>query len=241
MKKTLLLVLVILITVFMFFSCNKKNPAESTDDEILFDIDGNAYSTIKIGDQWWMAENLKVTHYRNGDAIPNVTDYTEWNSLSTGAYCNYNNDVNKVDTYGCLYNWYAVNDSSNIAPEGWHLPTDEEWKQLEMYLGMSQADADSTGWRGTDEGDKLKETGTAHWKSPNTGATNESGFSALPGGYRGILGVFYGVGYNALFWSSTEFYSFTAWYRSLYCDYSDIRRVDRYKGWGFSVRLVRDN
>ena len=146
------------------------------------DIDGNTYQTVKIGDQWWMAENLKVTCYRNGDAIPNITDGTTWASLSTGAYCEYNNDINNVATYGRLYNWYAVTDSRNIAPAGWHVPSDAEWKQLEMYLGMSQSEADATGWRGTDEGGKLKEVGTMHWNSPNTGATNESGFTALPGG-----------------------------------------------------------
>jgi uncharacterized protein (TIGR02145 family) len=182
------------------------------------DIGGNVYQTIKIGDQWWMMENLKVTHYRNGDPIPHVTDGGTWKGLSTGAYCNYGNDPGNVETYGRLYNWYAVDDSRSIAPEGWHVPTDEEWKQLEMYLGMSQGQADDTGWRGTNEGGKLKETGTTHWQSPNTGATNESGFSALPGGYRGYDGYFYTMGFTANFWSSTELYSYLAWHRYLSFD-----------------------
>ena len=204
------------------------------------DIDGNTYQTVKIGDQWWMAENLKVTHYRNGDVIPNVTDITEWSNLSTGAYCNYDNDANNATTYGRLYNWYAVNDSRNIAPEGWHVPSDEEWKELEVYLGMSQSDADATGWRGTDEGGKLKETGTVHWNSPNIGATNESGFSALPGGFRYGNGTYDYMGNYAFFWSSSERYSYGAWFRYLYYNNSGIYRSSYGKPYGFSVRLVRD-
>lgn len=144
------------------------------------DIDGNVYQTIKIGNQWWMAENLKVTHYRNGNAIPNVTSYFSWRDLSSGAYCAYNNDNGNADAYGMIYNWYwyAVDDSRNIAPIGWHVPTDEEWKELEMYLGLSQTEADDTGYRGTDEGDKLK--ATTGWYNNGNG-TNESGFTALPG------------------------------------------------------------
>jgi len=203
------------------------------------DIDGNVYQTVKIGNQWWMSENLKVTHYRNGDAIPNVTDATEWSNLITGAYCNYGNDVNNATTYGRLYNWYAVNDSRNIAPEGWHVSSDAEWKTLEMYLGMSQSEADDIGWRGTDEGGKLKETGTIHWNSPNTGATNENGFSALPGGFR-LNGTCDGMGFFAYFWSSSEYLSDGAWNRNLHYGSSVISRRSGSKQYGFSVRCVRD-
>ena len=206
------------------------------------DIDGNVYQTIQIGDQWWMAENLKVTHYRNGDLIPNVTDDGEWSGLSTGAYCDYDNDPANVDTYGRLYNWYAVDDSRNIAPEGWHVPTDAELKQLEMYLGMSQAEADATSWRGTDEGGKLKEAGTAHWNSPNTGATNESGFTALPGGERGYSGVFIEKGDFIYFWSSSEENSVfhSAWSRTLGYNSQQVRRYGDDEDYGYSVRCVRD-
>jgi uncharacterized protein (TIGR02145 family) len=208
------------------------------------DIDGNVYVTIKIGDQRWMMENLKVTHYRNGDPIPNVTDRGEWAGLATGAYCEYGNDIANVDVYGRLYNWYAVDDGRNIAPEGWHVPTDAEWKQLEMYLGMSQAEADAIGWRGTDEGGKLKEAGTTHWASPNTGATNESGFTALPGGYRSGSGFFYGyyydMGLDARFWSSSEYDDLGAWLRYLGCGYSGVYRGSLDKHYGFSIRCVRD-
>ena len=204
------------------------------------DYDGNVYQTVLIGDQCWMMENLKVTHYRNGDPIPHVTDGGIWSGLSTGAYCNYDNDPANVATYGRLYNWFAVDDSRKIAPAGWHVPTDEEWKQLEMYLGMSQAEADEEVWRGTDEGGKLKESGTTHWNPPNEGATNESGFSALPGGYRNLSGNFASMGYTAYFWSSTEYDSYAAWYRSLHYGRSQVNRYHDYKRSGFSVRCVRD-
>jgi uncharacterized protein (TIGR02145 family) len=203
------------------------------------DFDGNVYQTVTIGTQVWMAENLKVTHYRNGDAIPNVTDGTTWQGLTTGAYCEYSNDVNSVATYGRLYNWHAVADIRNIAPPGWHVASDAEWKQLEMYLGMNQTEADQTGWRGTDEGGKLKENGTVHWTSPNTGATNESGFAGLPGGYR-HLGDYYDLCVHANFWSSTENGGGFAWCRNLGNAYSGVHRFDGSKEDGFSVRCVKD-
>ncbi len=216
-----------------------SEPFTTAASNTVTDIDGNVYQTVTIGTQVWMAENLKVTHYRNGDPIPNVTDGGTWSDLATGAYCNYNNDVGYVATYGRLYNWYAVSDIRNLAPAGWHVPTDAEWKELEMYLGMSQAQADAGGWRGTDEGGKLREAGTTHWNPPNTGATNESGFFALPGGYR-HLGTFLDMGDAAFIWSSTEYNSFNAWYRHLLYDNSQVNRSANYKLLGFSVRCVRD-
>lgn len=175
---------ILLLLILCIFSC-EKNPINSKKEKTgtVTDIDGNIYQTIKIGTQWWMAENLKVTHYRNGDSIPNVTDETAWSNLTTGAYGNYNNDDDISNTYANLYNWYAVNDSRNIAPIGWHIPTDAEWQTLVDYLGGESV-----------AGSKMKETGTEHWRSPNVGTTNESGFSALPGDYRGISGKYYSVG-----------------------------------------------
>jgi len=214
------------------------------------DIDGNVYMTVKIGDQWWMAENLKVTHYRNGDAIPLVTDNTEWCNLDhteTGARCANENYYENVSVYGYLFNWYAVSDNRKIAPAGWHVPTDEDWKKLEMYLGMSRSEADN--WssdRGTDEGDKLKEAGKVHWNSYNTGATNESGFTALPGGARIYASGSFMVcqGCIAYFWSSSEHTYWTppfyAWARELSSCRSTIYRTSYGKSIGFSVRLVRD-
>lgn len=201
------------------------------------DQDGNVYKTVKIGNQWWMAENLKVTHYRNGDPIPNVTVRSEWENLSTGARCAHDNNDNNIATYGLLYNWYAVDDSRNIAPAGWHVPTDEEWKELEMHLGMSQSDADGTGWRGTDEGSKLK--ATSGWYNNGNG-TNISGFTALPGGYRNYYGTFYRIGKYGYWWSATARYSNSAWHRYLGYDSSVVDRSSGGKKYGYSVRLVRD-
>jgi len=195
---------------------------------VVTDYDGNVYSIIKIGDQWWMAENLKVTHYRNGYPIPIVTDQTAWSNLTTGAYCEYDNNSANVITYGRLYNWYAVNDSCNIAPSGWHVPSDAEWQTLINYLGEASA------------GGKLKEAGTTHWNSPNDGATNESGFSALPGGYRYDDGSFGWLGDHAYFWSSTEFAGDYAWHRLLLHYDANVYRNPSNKLHGFSVRLVRD-
>ncbi|MFZ5980786.1 MAG: fibrobacter succinogenes major paralogous domain-containing protein [Candidatus Zixiibacteriota bacterium] len=202
------------------------------------DIDGNIYQTVKIGDQWWMMENLKVTHYRNGDPIPNVTDIATWAGLTSGAYCNYNNDSGFVGIYGRLYNWHAVDDSRNIAPEGWHVPTDDEWKQLEVYLGMSQADADSYKWVGTDEGGKLKDT--TLWENPNTGANNESSFTALPGGNRSDNGSFENNGYYASFWSTTELGSVDCWDLELGYNRSQIYNDSRDRNRGNSIRCIRD-
>jgi uncharacterized protein (TIGR02145 family) len=256
MRKSVLFLIVITVAILFSFSCDKKNPTENnstpTIPDTVTDIDGNTYKVIQIGDQLWMAENLKVTHYRDGTAIPNVMENTQWTSLLTGAYCDQNNDSSNVSTYGRLYNWYAVNDSRNIAPEGWHVPTDEEFKTLEKYLGMSQSEADSYSWpRGTDEGGKLKETSTAHWKSPNTGATNESGFSALPGNYRsGENGYFNEIGSGADFWTATSNSGIvdpsgnrlSAWSRYLlYNDPYMSRHRYRTKRYGLSLRLVRDS
>ncbi len=217
------------------------NCCESDCPPTVTDYDGNTYFTVKIGDQCWMAQNLKVTHYRNGDAIPNVTDGGTWSGLSTGAYCNYNNDEGNVAVYGRLYNWYAVDDSRGLAPTGWHVPTDAELKQLEMYLGMSQSQADATGYRGTDEGGKSKEAGTTHWNPPNTGATNESGFTALPGGERYLNGEFTDLWLAAGFPSITEFDIDYVWGRHLSKDRSTVYRHSNFhKAAGFSVRCVKD-
>jgi uncharacterized protein (TIGR02145 family) len=182
-----------------------------------------------------MAEDLKTTRYRNGDPIPNITDGTEWSNLTTEAYCNFNNNANNVATYGRLYNWYAVSDSRNIAPAGWHVPSDEEWQTLEDYLGGPDV-----------AGGKMKtigtiEEGTGLWYSPNTGATNSSGFSALPAGYRSSNGSFDHLGYFAFFWSATEDYSGLASYRILNYVGSDVSRYSNLRRSGVSVRCLRDN
>ena len=237
----------IIIIALLLIGCSESdinNPtAGGSNISRVTDIDGNIYNIIQIGDQWWMTQNLKVTRYRNGEAISHVTDPAEWKNKKSGAYCSYNNDENKIATYGLLYNWYAVKNSGNIAPEGWHVPTDSEWRKLEMYLGMSQTEAISEGWRGTDEGGKLKESGTAHWRSPNTGATNASGFKARPGGYRDsdyAASPFGAMGSWANFWSSTSSGD-KAWHIALSnTESASNRSRGASKGHGFSVRCVRD-
>jgi len=213
-RKILLFVTIVLMAVMTGLGCSKKNPVESMATTIK-DFDGNVYQTIKIGNQVWMTENLKVTHYRDGTPINHVTGDSQWENLLTSAYCAYDNSESTADTYGYLYNWYAVNDIHKIAPKGWHVPTDAEWKELEMYLGMSQSEADDYEWRGTNEGSKLAGNSSL-WASgdlKNNAAFGESGFVALPGGYRYDDGSFDGLGYGALFWSSTQTYSNYAWYR----------------------------
>jgi uncharacterized protein (TIGR02145 family) len=205
------------------------------------DIDGNIYKTIKIGDMLWSAENLKVTHYQNGDSIRNVTDKYEWSELVTGAYCKYDNNDYDATKYGYLYNWYAVNDMRNISPKGWHVPTDDEFTNLYIYLGISKIEADSINLYGVKIGGKLKESGTSHWESPNTGATNESGFSALPGGYRLYDGSFDDIECASTFWTSSNYDTLTAWEIILLNNYSLIHRGHGPMQNGSSIRLVRDN
>jgi uncharacterized protein (TIGR02145 family) len=148
---------------------------------IVKDIDNNIYHTIIIGNQAWLVENLKSSKYRNGDVILNFTDTAKWawQNKTTGAYSNYNNDTTISKIYGKLYNWYAVNEARGFCPVGWHVPSDVEWKELIDFLGGE-----------TIAGNKLLESGTSHWRAPNTGATNTSGFTALPAGYREIDGFF---------------------------------------------------
>ncbi|NQU68117.1 MAG: fibronectin type III domain-containing protein [Candidatus Marinimicrobia bacterium] len=211
------------------------------------DYNGNDYDIVLIGTQIWMAENLKVTHYRNGDEIPNITNNTEWPPLATGAYGDFNNNPEYANTYGRLYNWYAVDDTRDVCPEDWHVPTDAEWMELEMTLGMSNVEAHNIDWRGTNEGSKL--AGNADlWDSgtlENDSEFDASGFLALPGGYR-----YYGNGNYAsktvscYFWSSTAINSYSAWNRQLHHDHSDVLRSSSswtVKRYGFSVRCVRDN
>ena len=215
--------------------------------ETVTDIDGNVYQTVQIGNQLWMAENLKVTRYKNGDAILKVTNDTEWANADSevGVYCSYGNDDNNIDTYGLLYNWYAVTDERNLAPDGWHVPDASDWRQLEMYLGISDSEVFSNGWRGTDEGAKLKETGTTHWNSPNTGATNSSGFSALPGGYRSYAdGTFSSLGNIAAFFTTRAItYQGETTIEGRRLDYmeSRIQQDGTRENVGYSVRLVKDS
>ena len=197
-------------------------------------------SSVTIGNQIWKDKNLDVSTYRDGTVIPKVDDDATWSTLTTGAYCYYNNDsTTYAAIYGKLYNWYAVvgihdNDANTpnktLAPEGWHVPTDVEWTTLTDTLGgLSVA------------GGKMKEAGLAHWASPNTGATNESGFAGLPGGYRlNFGGAFYNIGIDGRWWSSTEDGPTGARGRLLFNDDGGVYGYVGHEGSGFSVRCLRD-
>jgi uncharacterized protein (TIGR02145 family) len=193
------------------------------------DQEGNVYKTIVIGEQEWMAENLHTSTYKNGDLIPNATDGNQWFNLTTGAWCFYNNDPQFECPYGKLYNWYAVADSRNVCPTGWHVPSDAEWTTLTNFLaGESVA------------GGKMKSAGTQYWLSPNIAADNSSGFSGLPGGTRyGNGDGFLDIGYFGYWWSSTEYNTNDAWGRDLYYDGGSSSRYIDNKRDGFSVRCLR--
>jgi uncharacterized protein (TIGR02145 family) len=205
-------------------------------------FNGYTYSTVILGNgQEWMAENLRTANYANGDPIPNVTDATQWGNLTTGAWVHYNNDSQYENPYGKLYNWYTVADPRNVCPTGWHVPTDSEWNLLVKYID-NQADTICGGCsQSAIAGGKMKSTGTQYWLSPNTDATNQSGFSGLPGGNRGIVGTFYGIGVYSLWWSSSEYGANNAWGRVLLYDNGNVDRSSNGgKASGFSVRCLKN-
>nr|MBP6460762.1 hypothetical protein [Crocinitomicaceae bacterium] len=196
------------------------------------DKDGNQYNVVKIGTQVWTKENLNVSKYRNGDVIPQVTDPTQWINLTTGAWCYYNNDPANETIYGKIYNWYAVNDPRGLAPEGWHVPSDAEWTTITTFLGGE-----------TVAGGKLKETGTTHWASPNTDATNSSGFKGTPGGFRDSdnnNGGFGSYSQGAGWWSSSEYNATRSWDRSLNNTSGYIFKSASSKTRGFPIRCIKD-
>ncbi len=236
------------LVLMLAISCKKDNKKDITPTGTVEDIDGNVYTTIKIGTQTWMKENLKVTRYNDGTTIPFVTDGTAWSNLSTPGYCWYNNDKATYGaTYGALYNWFTVN-TNKLCPVGWHVPSDAEWTTLENYLiangynydgattgnKYAKALASNTGW-------------TIHTSVGVVGNTdypakrNAIGFTALPAGYRTIYGTYNWIGYNGSWWSSTEVDTINAWPRYMSYDYSYVYRNYLSKQDGLSVRCVKDN
>jgi uncharacterized protein (TIGR02145 family) len=199
------------------------------------DIDGNTYTSIIINGQEWMQQNLAVTKYRNGDPIPTGLSDATWEGTVSGAYAIYNNDAVNNTLYGKLYNWYAVNDSRGVCPTGWHVPSDAEWSTFINYLDPNANGGDT--WTNV-AGGKLKST--TGWDSPNEGATNESGFTGLPGGSRGGIGTYNEIGANGYWWSSSENNSNLAWFRVLLYHNSNVTRFGTIKRLGYSVRCVRD-
>lgn len=222
--------------------CSKEQAVMQKAAQPVTDIDGKTYKTVQIGDQIWMAENLAVTRYRNGDPVPGVAEEGKWVVLETGAWSEYDNDAEKGKVYGKLYNWYAVADPRGLAPEGWRIPTEEDWRELEAHLGMKPEDVGEIEFRGNEQnvGSKLKETGTEHWKAPNTGSTNETGFTALAGGYRDNDGPFNFFGRYGAFWTATEAENGRVWFRGMTTTEKGVYRFSFNKKCGFSVRCVKD-
>ena len=213
MKKVSLILSAAVMTAMMLSSCG-----------------GSSYKEVKIGNQVWMAENLNVEKFRNGDPIPHANTLAKWRKAGQEgkpAWCYYDNDPANGKIYGKLYNWYAVSDWRGLAPEGWRIPSDADWSKLVKLLGGRRV-----------AGGKLKST--YYWKSPNTAATNETGFTALPGGYRYFDGTFNYIGSIGNWWSATESNTNSAWDRGLYYSSSRVSRFNYGKADGFSVRCLRD-
>lgn len=227
MKKTSLFginALVLIVTfLILAISCKKDND----DPETIKDVDGNIYHMVTIGSQVWLVENLKTTTYNNGVSIPPVTGNSAWEALAAPGYCWYGNDLSKKTSYGALYNWYAISEG-NLCPTGWHVPSVTEWTTLLTHIG------------GYEGGGKLKETGTTHWMTPNTGATDEIGFTALPGGYRYNNGTFYELGEQGYWWSSTLLNATQAYNFHLSSANTRLGQSADDKEYGYSCRCIKD-
>lgn len=200
-----------------------------SSSSIVKDVDNNEYTTVQIGNQTWMVENLRTTRLNDGVPITYTSDNTAWSALSTPSYCWYDNDISNKTAYGALYNWSAAKEPK-LCPAGWRVPTLEDWNTLIIFIG-----GESTA------GGKLKESGITHWKSPNTGATNESGFTALPGGCRYNTGTYANLGDNGNYWTSTQISEVESWYLDLFFQYANIVKTNESKKSGFSVRCVNFN
>ncbi|MCX6246240.1 MAG: fibrobacter succinogenes major paralogous domain-containing protein [Bacteroidetes bacterium] len=233
------------IVLLFATGCKKSNSTTSPAPAggTVTDIDGNVYHTVTIGTQVWLVENLQVTHYRNGDPIIAGSLKADGKLLTdtTGKVYAYNNSSENAKVYGRLYNWYALGSAHTIAPNGCHVPSDAEWYALSAYLSTKYGTATIPDYGGI--GSVLKEAGTTHWQTPNTGATNESGFTALPGGSF-AYGVFGGLGAQCFFWTSTQVGTGTnqpaAWSVNLAFDGIIAHRVNPIKQYGISVRCLKD-
>lgn len=236
-------VLLIILFALNFTACNEKvtDPVVPKTDSIT-DIDGNVYKTVKIGSKWWMAENLKVTRFNNGDSItfvPQSMPDSEWSNLKKGAFCIFD------EKFGFLYNYYTISDSRKIAPSGWHIPDDNEWKELESALGMSSGDIEKLNWRGNDQGNKLKIVGgdASKWINSSDVYTiygnNESGFTAFGGSCR-IFNGQWGDLFHTAFWWTSSVNGDEVWYRGLDYNKPNVFRYYGSKNYGFSIRCVKD-
>jgi len=229
-------------TVFiaLFISSCKKEKIEIEVPlyDSIYDMDSNVYQTVKIGNQWWMAENLKTKKYNNGENIRQAQGDAFWIQQKP-AYCKYNENANDL-----LYNWYAVTDTNGLAPKGWHVATDNDYKLLEIHLGLTQAQADSISWRGTNQGEKLKAKGLVSWrKYEDVWNTNSSGFNATAGSCRLPNATFGSPGLfsTGFWWCATEAIANNkAYYRHLDYKTKNILRHSENKNYGMSVRCVKD-
>ena len=224
----------ILVLVFGISSCS--NEETKTQNQITARPEVPLQNgEVRIGNQIWMTKNLNVSRYRNGDPIPQVADPTQWANLTTGAWCYYANSTANGPIYGKLYNWYAVNDSRGLAPEGWHIPSDAEWTTLVSFLGFPDVAGGKTKTTGT------LQAGNGLWRSPNAAATNSSGFSALPGGYEADNGSgSFLLDRNGYWWSTTEFGSLRAVARILSYTNGGVSTLEFFKDNGFSVRCIKN-
>ena len=228
----------VILLLLLVHACKKDTNKEIIIEKgTVTDIDGNQYQTVKIGDQWWMAENLKVEHYRDGSLITEIST-TEDDSLwaqSLGAYCSFEDSI-----YGHLYNHFAIEDINQLAPEGWHIPSDAEWKTLEKTIGMQQNQVDALAWRGTNQGEILMNKALAGWPQASLAfGSNLYGFSALPGGCRLQNGFTNTEKNTAFFWSSSADGN-QAWYRYLDAQKKTIFRQKTYRSYGMSIRCIKD-
>ncbi len=205
-------------------SCNKD---KKTVPVSMTDKDGNVYTSVTIGTQVWMVENLKTTKFSNGDLIPTSTSDISAEATPKFQWA-YNDTASYADIYGRLYTWYAAIDSRNLCPTGWHVPSLEEWQTLKSFLG-----GDSTA------GGKLKQTGTTYWQAPNTGATNSTGFTGLPGGYRSQHGAYFGLHQSGWWWTTTDDAPL-AWGHSMHFNADSLINWGYYKSAGVSVRCLKD-
>lgn len=237
----------VIAAAILMMGCKKDDPEPApspnspTQPVQPTDADGNVYGTIQIGAQVWMTENLRTTKFRNGTDILHIPVATEWDDEQVGAWCYYQNDDNNDPAYGRLYNWYAVNDPAGLCPTGWHVPSDEEWKEMELYLGMWEVMVEEWGFRGLGldiAGKLMKDDG---WIAPLAATiTNETGFNGLPSGGRLFHGAYVSVGTQAWWWTSSVSGPYEAIMRGLMNESDGVYRIGTQKYTGACIRCIRD-
>ncbi|MGQ7945408.1 fibrobacter succinogenes major paralogous domain-containing protein [Flavobacterium sp. WC2509] len=215
-----------LICIYIFISllissCNSTDTVE--------DLDGNIYHTTRIGNQTWMVENLKTTRFNNGDLIANIKSNTNWEQSQQAAYSVYNNDSSLIKDYGFLYNYFCLKDSRSIAPKGWRIPTEEDLKELELFINSN-----------SQTGIFLKEKGNTHWLPSNTTGNNATGFNALPGGFRDNEGGFYMLKANGYYWTDNGSFELYHWSARMFQAFADVRRDEVFKQYGFAIKCIKE-